>query len=286
MALALVTGTSSGIGLATAVALARAGHTVVATMRNLDGGAEIRKIAAAEKLPIHLAALNVDDDASVREAFANVVAEHGPIDVLVNNAGIPGGGVVEETTIDRFREVMETNFFGALRCAKVVIPSMRERRRGTIINVTSVAGRVSGASHGSYAASKWALEAVSESLAQELRPFKVRVAIVEPGVIATPIFTKAPAPTAESLYPFRKRLRATFAASLAKPTPPSVVGDAIRDIVASDSLRLRYPVGPDAELWIKARANKTDEQAVLEGNETDAEFTLRVKRELGIDVEL
>ena len=196
MALALVTGTSSGIGLATAVALARAGHTVVATMRNLDGGAEIRKIAAAEKLPIHLAALNVDDDASVREAFAKVVAEHGPIDVLVNNAGIPGGGGVEETTIDRFREVMETNFFGALRCAKVVIPSMRERRRGTIVNVTSVAGRVSGASHGSYAASKWALEAVSESLAQELRPFNVRVAIVEPGVIATPIFTKAPAPTA------------------------------------------------------------------------------------------
>ena len=205
MALALVTGTSSGIGLATAVALARAGHTVAATMRNLDGGAEIRKIAAAEKLPINLTALNVDDDASVREAFAKVVAEHGPIDVLVNNAGIPGGGVVEETTIDRFRQVMEANFFGALRCIKAVVPSMRERRHGIIVNVTSVAGRVAGPSHGSYAASKWALEAVSESPAQELPPFNVRVAIVEPGVIATPIFTKAPAPTAESLYPFRKR---------------------------------------------------------------------------------
>jgi NAD(P)-dependent dehydrogenase (short-subunit alcohol dehydrogenase family) len=286
MALALVTGTSSGIGLATAVALARAGHRVAATMRNLDGGAEIRKIAAAEKLPIHLAALNVNDDASVREAFAKVVAEHGPIDVLVNNAGIPGGGVVEETTIDRFRQVMETNFYGALRCAKAVIPSMRERRRGTIVNVSSVAGRLALPSHGSYAASKWALEAVSESLAQELRPFNVRVAIVEPGVIATPISTRTPPPTAESLYPFRKRLTATFVASRAKPIPPSVVGDAIRDIVASDSLRLRYPVGPDAELWLKARANKTDEQAVLEGNETDAEFTIRVKRELGIDVKL
>ena len=175
---------------------------------------------------------------SVREGFAKVVAEHGPIDVLVNNAGIPGGGVVEETTIDRFRQVMETNFFGALRCAKAVIPSMRERRHGTIVNVTSVAGRVARPSHSSYAASKWALEAVSESLAQELRPFDVRVVIVEPGVIATPISTKAPAPTAESLYPFRKRLMATFAASRAKPTPPSVVGDAIRDIVASDSLQL------------------------------------------------
>ena len=112
----------------------------------------------------------------------------------------------------------------------------------------------------SYAASKWALEAVSELLAQELRPFNVRVAIVEPGVIATPIFTKAPAPTAESLYPFRKQLMATFAALLARPTPPSVVADAIRDIVASDSLQLRYPVGPDAELWIK-RALKEDRRA-------------------------
>ncbi|MGA8582497.1 MAG: SDR family oxidoreductase [Roseiarcus sp.] len=286
MALALVTGSSTGIGLATSISLARAGHTVVAAMRNLERSGEIRKIAEQEKLPIHLAKIDVDDDESVQKGFVKVVAEHGPIDILVNNAGIPGGGVVEETTLDLFRQVMETNFFGGLRCIKAVIPSMRERRRGTIVNVTSVAGRIAGASHGSYAASKWALEAVSESLAQELRPFNVRVAIVEPGVIATPIFTKAPAPTAESLYPFRKRLRATFAGLLGKPTPPSVVGDAIRDIVASESLRLRYPVGPDAELWLKARANKTDEQAVREGNETDAEFAVRMKRELGIDVKL
>jgi NAD(P)-dependent dehydrogenase (short-subunit alcohol dehydrogenase family) len=92
---------------------------------------------------------------------------------------------------------------------------------------------------------------VSESLAQEMRPFNVRVVIVEPGVIATPITARTPAPTAESLYPFRKRLMATFAASRAKPIPPSVVGEAIRDIVASDSLQLRYLVGPDAELWIR-----------------------------------
>ena len=286
MALALVTGSSTGIGLATSISLARAGHTVVSTMRNLERSGEIGRIAEREKLAIHLAKIDVDDDQSVREGFAKVVAEHGPIDILVNNAGIPGGGVVEETTLDTFRQVMETNFFGALRCAKAVIPSMRERRRGTIVNVTSVAGRLAGPSHGPYAASKWALEAVSESLAQELRPFNVRVAIVEPGVIATPIFTKAPAPTAESLYPFRKRLRATFAALLAKPTPPSVVGDAIRDIVASDSLQLRYPVGPDAELWLNARSKKTDEQAVLEGNESDAEFAARLKREFGIDVKL
>src|SRR5271165_6871934 len=109
MATALVTGTSSGIGLATAVALARSGHTVVAAMRNLDRGAEIRKIAAEENLPIHLARLDVDDDASVREAFAEVAAQHGPIDILVNNAGIPGAaGAVEEVPFEIFRQVMET----------------------------------------------------------------------------------------------------------------------------------------------------------------------------------
>src|SRR5260370_24317521 len=112
MATALVTGTSSGIGLATAVALARAGHVVAATMRNLDGGAEIREIAAKEKLPIHLSALNVDDDASVREAFSKVVAQHGPIDVLVNNSGVPGsGGVLVEAPLGSLRHVVETTFF-------------------------------------------------------------------------------------------------------------------------------------------------------------------------------
>jgi NAD(P)-dependent dehydrogenase (short-subunit alcohol dehydrogenase family) len=169
MALALVTGSNSGIGLATAVSLARARHTVVAAMRNLGRGGEIREIAEREKLPIHLATLDVDDDASVRAAFSGVVAQHGPVDVLVNNAGIGGGGAVEETTLDSFRQVMETNFFGALRCVKAVVPSMRERRQGIIVNVTSVAGRLASAPQASYAASKWALEALSECLAQDAR---------------------------------------------------------------------------------------------------------------------
>ena len=191
MAIALVTGTSSGLGLATAVSLARAGHTVTATMRNLDGGADLRQIIAKEKLPITLTAPDVDDDDSVHDAFAKVVAEHGWIDILVNNAGIPGAaGGVEEIPFNVFQQVMETNFFGALRCIKAVVPSMRERRKGTIVNITSLAGRIARASLAPYAASKWALEALSECIAQEMRAFNVRVAIVEPGVIATPILTK------------------------------------------------------------------------------------------------
>jgi NAD(P)-dependent dehydrogenase (short-subunit alcohol dehydrogenase family) len=269
MALALVTGSSSGIGLATAVALARASHTVVAAVRNPQRGAEIRKIAGEEKLSIHLVALDVDDDASVREAFTRVAAQHGPVEVLVNNAGIPGGGSVEETPLDSFREVMETNFFGALRCIQAAVPSMRERRRGTIVNVTSIAGRIASTPQASYAASKWALEALSECLAQEMRAFNVRVAIVEPGVIATPIFTKARPLRENSPYPHSKRLRAIFAAALANPTPPSVVGDLIRDIVDGDRWQLRYPAGPDAIPILKSRASKTDEQVIQEAAQTD-----------------
>ena len=282
MAIALVTGTSSGIGLATAVALGRAGHTVVA-MRNLDGSAEIRKIVAAEKLPIHLAALDVDDDAAVGEAFASVVAQLGPIDVLVNNAGVPGSGlVVEEAPLDTFRQVMETNFFGGLRCIKAVIASMRERRQGTIVNVTSVAGRIAFAAHAPYAASKWAFEALSECLAQEMRAFNVRVVIVEPGVIATSIQKKAAPLPPSSAYPHGKRLRALLAASLAKPTSPSVVGDLIRDIVDGDSWQLRYPAGPGTAEALKGRASKTDEQVILEAAQSDDEFVARVKRESGL----
>jgi NAD(P)-dependent dehydrogenase (short-subunit alcohol dehydrogenase family) len=286
MATALVTGTSSGIGLATAVALARSGHTVAATMRNLDGGAEIRKISAEESLPIHVSALDVDDDASVREAFSKVVALHGPIDVLVNNAGVPGGGSVEETPLSEFRRVMETNFFGGLRCIKTVIASMRQRRRGTIVNVTSIAGRMASAPMASYAASKWAFEALSECLAQEMRAFNVRVAIVEPGVIATPIFGKARPLPPDSLYPQGRRLSALFAAALAKPTPPSVVGELIRDIVDGDSWQLRYPAGPDAAPRLKSPASKTDEQVIEEASQSDDEFVARIKRETGLDLRL
>jgi len=286
MALVLVTGSNSGIGLATAVALARSSHTVVAAMRNLDRGGEIRKIAEQEKLPIHLAALDVDDDASVRTAFSGVVAQHGPVDVLVNNAGIGGGGAVEETPLDSFRQVMETNFFGALRCIQAVVPSMRERRRGTIVNVTSIAGRLAMAPQASYAASKWALEALSECLAQEMRAFNVRVAIVEPGVIATPIFAKARPLPRNSPYPHARRMRAIFAAALANPTPPSLVGELIRDFVDGDSWQLRHPAGPDAIPILKRRASRTDEQVIEEAAESDNEFVERVKREFGLDVKL
>jgi NAD(P)-dependent dehydrogenase (short-subunit alcohol dehydrogenase family) len=286
MAIALITGTSSGIGLATAVSLARRGHKVIATMRNLEGAAELQKIISTEHLPITVADLDVNDHASVERSIGRALAENGRIDVLVNNAGLGLGGSVEELPLDVFREVMETNYFGALRCIKAVLPSMRERRHGCIVNVTSISGRIALPPQAAYAASKWALEAMSECLAQEMRAFNVRVAIVEPGVIATPIFSKArPLPT-DSPYPHARRQRALFAASLAQPTSPYVVGDKICQIVDSDSWQLRYPVGPDAEPVLKWRASKTDEEIVQLGGVSDEEYKMIAKREFGLDVNI
>jgi NAD(P)-dependent dehydrogenase (short-subunit alcohol dehydrogenase family) len=286
MAIALVTGTSSGIGLATAVTLARGGHKVIATMRNVDGASELRKIILAEGLPITLAALNVDDDASVSDAVDRALVENGRIDVLVNNAGVGGRGSVEEVPMEVFRQVMETNFFGGLRCIKAVIPSMREQHQGCIVNVTSVAGRIASAARGPYAASKWAFEALSECLAQELKAFNIRVAIIEPGVIATPIFGKVKQGPKDSPYPHLRRLGARLSASMTKATSPYVVGELIRQIVEGDSWQLRYPVGPDAVSLIKWRAGKTDEEIVDLGAESDADYKARMKHEFGLDLHL
>jgi NAD(P)-dependent dehydrogenase (short-subunit alcohol dehydrogenase family) len=142
MAIALITGTSMGIGLATAVALGRAGHNVYATMRSPHRTPELRTIATQEALPITVLPLDVDDDGSVRGAVEQVLAEQGRVDVLVNNAGIGPNGPIEELPLDVFRQTMETNFFGALGCIQEVLPGMRAQRSGCIINVTSVAGRI------------------------------------------------------------------------------------------------------------------------------------------------
>lgn len=287
MAIAVVTGTSTGIGLAAAATLARAGHTVYATMRNpKTGGAELRTIAEREHLPLHIAALDVDLDESVRNAFAKILAEAGRIDVLVNNAGIGGGGATEETPMTVFRAIMETNYFGALRCIQAVVPGMRERRSGCIVNVTSVAGRLSMAPQSAYSSSKFALEAASESLAQEVKAFGVRVAIVEPGVIATAIFGKLQPPPADSKYPHIRRIYELFRISLENPVSPYVVGEKILEIVESGTWNLRHPAGPDAEGFLAWRASMSDEQWVEWGALSDEQWVEYVRQNFHLNVSL
>jgi NAD(P)-dependent dehydrogenase (short-subunit alcohol dehydrogenase family) len=287
MGIVVVTGTSSGIGQATAITLARGGHTVFAGMRNLDRGGELREITSKEKLPISIVQLDVDNDNSVKDAFNQILREKGQIDVLVNNAGIPGRGYIEDAPIAFFRQVMETNFFGGLRCIQAVVPSMREKRSGCIINITSVAGQFGLPPQGPYAASKWAFEGLSECLAQELSPFNVRVAIVEPGVIATPFTTTprpAPPPSPYSMH--GRRIGAYFAASLSKPTSPFEVAKTIQDIVEGKSTKLRNPSGADGAALINWRKSKTDEEWVALGATTDAEWAADAKKSTGIDVKL
>ena len=285
MAITVVTGTSTGIGLATAATLARAGHTVYATMRNpKTGGEELRAIAEREHLPLRIATLDVDFDDSVRTAFGNILSETGRIDVLVNNAGISGIGPIEETPFAVFRAAMETNYFGALRCIQAVLPGMRERRSGCIVNVTSVAGRLSVAPQAAYSSSKFALEAASESLAQEVKAFGVRVAIVEPGVIATAIFGKVQPPPADSNYPHGRRIYELFRTSLENPVSPYVVGEKIREIVESGTWKLRHPVGPDAEGFLAWRASMSDEQWVEWGGISDEKWVEYVRQNFHLNV--
>src|SRR5256885_14408454 len=165
MASVLNTGTSSGIGMATALAFGRAGHKVAATMRNPPRAPELARIATQEKLPITISTMDVDSDASVKEGIGRIVKEGGPVDVLVNNAGIERIGSVEELPLAEFRAAMETNYFGAIRCIQTVLPAMRARRSGCIVNIASVAGRIAHSPHAAYTASKISLEGTMEAFA-------------------------------------------------------------------------------------------------------------------------
>lgn len=279
----LITGTSRGIGLETALAFARAGHTVLATMRNPSASPDLAQIAAREQLPITIYTMDVDSDSSVGSAIAEIQKNHGQIDILVNNAGIARTGSIEELPFADFKAVMETNYFGALRCMKAVIPQMRQRRSGCIINVTSVAGRIASAPLTPYMASKWALEALSEGLAGEMKMFNVRVAIVEPGIIDTAMAQGIRNCESTSPYPHRARFAAIFAAALKQPTPPSLVAQKILEVAESDSWQLRHPVGPDALPFLQWRNSMTDEDWVAY-NATDNEtYYQQFERDFGLD---
>jgi NAD(P)-dependent dehydrogenase (short-subunit alcohol dehydrogenase family) len=282
----LITGTSSGIGLATALAFARNGHTVAATMRHPDRAPALATTAAAGQLPIQVFAMDVDQDESVRDGVARVVAAMGPIDVLVNNAGMERTGSVEELALPDFRAVMETNYFGALRAIQAVLPAMRERRTGCIVNVSSVSGRFAASPFAAYAASKFALEALSECLAQEVKSFGIRVRVIEPGIIDTGMSRSISVPKPDSHYPQQRRNARLFAAVLQQPVPASLVADAVVSCAATDSSQLRHLVGPDAAPFLGWRQAMSDEQWVEFGALDDAAWVARIKADFGIDLTL
>ena len=283
MSTVLVTGCSTGIGLATALAFARAGHTVAAGMRNPARSPQLASIADREGLPITVITMDVDADASVAAAMARIAKELGPIDVLVNNAGIERMGAVEELPLADFRAVMETNYFGVIRCVQAVLPSMRERGSGCIINIASVAGHVAAAPMAPYTASKYALEALSECLAQESKSYGVRVAIVEPGIIDTVMARRIAVEAEPSHYPQQRRMASLYQAVLKQPASPTLVAEKILDIATSGAWQLRHLVGPDAALFVGWRKGMSDEEWVTVGSLGDDAWYQRIQADFGID---
>ncbi len=281
----IITGCSKGIGFETALAFGRADYQVFATMRDPKKDTSLKKIIKDESLPVSISAMDVDSDESVKRVIENILGKNNGIDVLVNNAGIEHHGSIEEVALSKFKAIMETNYFGAIRCIKQVLPLMRKNRKGCIINITSVAGRISTSPLGPYAASKFALEAVSESLAQEVKPFNIRVRIVEPGIIDTQM-ARDVAEGGKSIYPNTKRMRGLFGATLKNPAQPSIVANKILEVADSDSWELRHPVGPDAKPFLDWRAAMTDEEYVDRNAATDEEWYAAVERDFGLNARL
>lgn len=284
MKIVLITGTSTGIGLATALRLARAGDRVFATVRDVRRADALRQTALAEGLPIEVFSLDVDSESSVNSAVRQVLDREGRLDVLVNNAGIAPFNPIEMASDEEVKRVFETNLFGALRTIRAVLPAMRAQRSGTIVNVSSVAGRLGPSCMGVYSASKFALEAASESLAREVFPHGIRVVIIEPGIIVTPILEKALAnlpPEADSPYEAAiRRTRKLFSQGQSQGGHPDLVAGVIEQAIAAPVLKLRYLVGQDAEAFVGGRARMSDEDWIaMERHATDeayfAEFATR-----------
>jgi NAD(P)-dependent dehydrogenase (short-subunit alcohol dehydrogenase family) len=286
MPVALVTGCSSGIGLATAVHFARHGYEVFAGVRNVAGATDLAAAIARERLSARPLALDVDDDASVQRGVGEVLAKAGGIDVLVNNAGIGGGGAIEEVPVDFARSMFETNYLGVVRMVQAVLPGMRQRRRGAIVNISSIGGRVAIAGHGHYCAIKHALEAASEALAQEVQGHGIRVAIVEPGVVITPIFQKAkrfsdPAgPYAEHV----RRLLLFYQLQMKVASQPEDAARIVFEAATTDTPRLRWLVGEDAKRLDAGRRRITDEEHIAGARPMpDAQYVDEMKRRFGFD---
>lgn len=184
----LITGTSSGFGFITAVHLAAKGHYVYATMRDMRKKDFLISEAANKKGKLKVLELDVTKPATISTVIKTIASDHGYLDAVVNNAGYGLGGFFEDLTEEEIRQQMEVNFFGVQNVSRAVIPLMRSRRKGRIINISSIAGLNASPCFGAYNASKWALEGFSESLHHELKLFNIDVCLIEPGTYKTKIF--------------------------------------------------------------------------------------------------
>lgn len=268
----VVTGSSSGIGLATALELARKGYFTYATVRNPARAGALAE--AAKGLSIAIVQLDVTDDYSVRRAVEQILKEKGRIDLLVNNAGYGLGGALEDSSMEEIKNQYETNVFGLIRTTQAVLPAMRKRRSGTIVNISSAAGRIGYPGASVYVSSKHSIEGLSEAMAYELEPFGIRVVLVEPGVIKTNfgagmIFAKKAQDPNSPYSQMMQRMGGNWQYMMENGSSAELVAKVVLDAIESKDGTLRYLAGKDVEGWIQSRNSMPE-----------AEFFKRMKQNL------
>ncbi len=266
----LITGTSSGIGLSTAVAAAGAGYRTVATLRNPDTGGALAGAAAAAGVELDVRTLDVTDSESIRACIDGVVADHGSLDVLVNNAGAGYVGTIEHVSMDDMRRVMETNYFSVVAMTKAAMPHLRESG-GRVVSVSSVGGAVGQPFNEAYCGAKFAVEGFLESLAPVAATVGVRVSIVEPGPVTTEFVNNvgvdisamfaAAGPYLPAMQAYLNRVVAQFGGDTAQTADE--VAAVILDVLGSEHPALRVQTGPLVEEFVAMKLSDLDGSTVL-----------------------
>ena len=256
----VVTGVSSGIGLETAIYLAKRNYRVVGTMRNLSKRTEFDEAIRQAGVSVDLVALDLQSNASMESAVADVVQRYGGIDSLVNNAGVQLRGYFEDLTEEEIRSAFETNVFGTMALTRLVIPGMRAARQGRMVFLSSVGGLMGSLGLTGYCATKFALEGFAESLALEMALFRIQVSVVEPGIVNTPMWgtklliakaSENPASPNRAYWVESERI-ANWAVKTS-PIRPIHVARAIHHALSAKNPKLRYLVGSRPAAFLLAR---------------------------------
>jgi NAD(P)-dependent dehydrogenase (short-subunit alcohol dehydrogenase family) len=258
---ALVTGSSSGIGFETCLALAKDGYQTFASMRDVKKSEKLKQIAKKEKLPITILELDVDNEESIVSAVKKIMKDSNRIDVLVNNAGYGQFGCLEDLSVDEFKKQFETNLFSIVRIIQEIAPIMRKQASGIIVNISSLAGRMGLPGSPAYISSKFALEGLTECLRYELGMFGIKITLIEPGVVKTNFFNSMRIPESKK-DPKYKQITENMLAGLKlmveMGTPPSQVAEIVMRAIHDKEMMPRYIVGADAVMFMEAKKSKTD----------------------------
>ena len=262
---AVVTGSSTGIGYETSLILARNGFLTYATMRNLNKSESIESITTKENLPINIKQLDVTDDTSVKNAVEAISSETGRIDLLVNNAGYGLNGAFEDLAMDEIKAQYETNLFGLIRTTQAVLPIMRRQKSGTVINISSGVGRFGLPGSSAYVSTKFAVEGLSESMSYELEPFGIKVVLVEPGVIKTNfvdgmvIARKSQDPKSPYSQIIQKMVTG-LEEMMKNGSSPDLVAKVVLNAAINENPSLRYLAGNDVEQLLESKRKMPDEE--------------------------